>query len=302
MLSINPDIPISIELETLGYTVAQAVWVPLTGGRTNQLWRVTGKNDSVVCKLYSEASGNPLFPNDPQDEFTALTLLADEDIAPLPKQFLETSRGPAVLYEYLNGTTAQPRQAPKIARTLARLHDLPNPSFKSFRKAPTSSHEIITHGQEILRKCTSDKVAVLEDLLPADPRIKSDHRVFLHGDFVPANIIDVRNNLKFIDWQCPAFGDPCEDISTFLSPAMQLLYTQTPITKAQKKAFLDAYTNKETIHRYEVLAPLYSWRMAAYCLWQLENGKEDYATALEVELASICPSNRLYEPSKKHSD
>ena len=26
-----------------------------------------------------------------------------------------------------------------------------------------------------------------------------------------------------IDWQCPAAGDPCEDIYSFLSPAFQIL-------------------------------------------------------------------------------
>lgn len=302
MLSVNPDIPTSVELDALGFTVDQAKWIPLTGGRTNKLWRVTGNNGSVVCKLYSEASNNPLFPNDPQDEFSALTLLIDEDIAPIPKSFLETSRGPAILYKYLNGSTAQSDQTPRIARALARLHELPNHRFRSFRKAPVSSLEIIDHGQEILRRCTSDKVARLAEIRPDDPKIKCDSRVFLHGDFVPANIIDVGNELKFIDWQCPAVGDPCEDISTFLSPAMQLLYTQTPITKVQKQAFLDAYPDQETISRYEVLAPLYSWRMAAYCLWQLENGKTDYAKAFELELASISPTCQSNYPGDYHTN
>jgi aminoglycoside phosphotransferase (APT) family kinase protein len=58
-----------------------------------------------------------------------------------------------------------------------------------------------------------------------------------------------------IDWQCPAVGDPCEDIAIFLSPAMQLAYRGTVLSRAEEQVFLTAYSDASTLKRYANIAP-----------------------------------------------
>ena len=41
--------------------------------------------------------------------------------------------------------------------------------------------------------------------------------------------------MRLIDWQCPALGDPAEDIACFLSPAMQVIYGAGPLDAARER-------------------------------------------------------------------
>ena len=95
----------------------------------------------------------------------------------------------------------------------------------------------------------------------------------------------VPGGLTLIDWQCPASGDPTEDIATFLSPAMQRLYRGTILSEAEREAFLAAYPDPAIVARYRALKSVYRWRMAAHCLWKAERGASDYAGALRLEFA-----------------
>jgi thiamine kinase-like enzyme len=107
----------------------------------------------------------------------------------------------------------------------------------------------------------------------------------IHGDAVPGNILMSNQGVVLIDWQCPALGDPCEDIAAWLSPAMQWLYAGKPLTNAQADTFLNAFPS-ETAARYRTLAPLFHWRMAAHCQWKAQRGAADYHKALQLELAA----------------
>ena len=104
---------------------------------------------------------------------------------------------------------------------------------------------------------------------------------------MPGNIITGPQGITLIDWQCPALGDPAEDLAAFLSPAMQWLYRGQTLTPDQEQVFLSAYPNPETTARYRALKPLFHWRMAAHCLWKSERGAQDYATALRLELQAL---------------
>jgi aminoglycoside phosphotransferase (APT) family kinase protein len=105
-------------------------------------------------------------------------------------------------------------------------------------------------------------------LISARPRpieIAPGPRRLIHTDFGPGNLIEGSDGLKAIDWQCPAAGDPAEDLAAFLSPALQILYGRPPLTSAQEAALLDAYDDAETTARLQQLRPFFDWRMAAYC-------------------------------------
>ena len=113
----------------------------------------------------------------------------------------------------------------------------------------------------------------------------SEHEVLLHCDIVAGNVIVEDGTARLIDWQCPGRGDPCEDIASFLSPAMQLLYRGKILSAQEISEFFDAYPTHQP--RYEALAAAYHFRMAAYCQWQIEQGQNDYVAGLEAELAAL---------------
>jgi thiamine kinase len=91
-------------------------------------------------------------------------------------------------------------------------------------------------------------------------------RSFLHTDIGPGNIIVTHDGrLVVIDWQCPAAGDPIQDMIAFLSPAFQILYSCNPLSATQEAEFHGAYDDPATKERYDRLLPFYDWRMAGYC-------------------------------------
>lgn len=245
-------------------------WQPLSGGRTNHLWRV----GASVVKAYDPAAATPLFPNDPLAEARALTLLGPLDLAPRLQ-----AAGPGwVAYAHIEGTVWQAHPAP-VARTLHRLHQLSAPGFRTL---PSGSAAILAQGQFIAAACRGTLPPA-----PRDPGIAAlDYPRLIHGDAVPGNMIAGLHHLMLIDWQCPAMGDPAEDLATFLSPAMQWLYRGAVLTPDQAKDFLGAYADPASKDRYKAMAPLFRWRMAAHCLWKAERGAADYATALHLELSA----------------
>jgi thiamine kinase len=246
-------------------------WHKLVGGRVNLLWRASG----MVIKQYQHGGASPLFPNDPEAEANALAYLAPFGAAPKL-----VARGQAwLVYEYCPGRAWQhgPEQP---ARTLARLHQIPVQQG-IFRGAPNGSAQLLAQAKAIAAQCASYLPPAPQDLgLAPGPAC------LIHGDAVPGNFILHQGRTTLIDWQCPAIGDPSEDIATFLSPAMQWLYRGAPLTAQEKKAFRDA-TPVKTLARYDQLAMIYHWRMAAHCLWKAEHNAPDYAQALQLELAAL---------------
>ena len=261
-----------------------AAWLPLSGGRTNFAWKVTPENqrDPVVVKLYTGPAKNPLFPNEPQSEARLLHELKDCAIAPRFIDAFETPAGACNVYAHIPGEQWQADVA--LAGDMVRkLHHLPVPT--GLRPVANGSAELTTQTMAILAEC-----AVSDDLLAVQPKglvPRSEETRLLHGDIVPGNLIQSDSGLRLIDWQCPATGDPCEDIAIFLSPAMQHLYQNEPLSPAAMDAFFAAYDAPEIAARYHQLAPWYHWRMAAYCRWQAENGRSDYARGIDLEVKAL---------------
>lgn len=252
------------------------------GGRTNTAWLGRLLAGDIVVKLYSGPAQNPLFPNDPQAEARLLRLLADQNIAPALLATLRTKAGVCNVYGHIPGEIWRAGAA-EVATLMRRLHGIAPPS--GLRNTANGSAALISQTRIILGKCASG--GELARLEPAFKPIDAAPNVLLHGDIVPGNLISNAGGLHLIDWQCPAAGDACEDIAVFLSPAMQMLYRGAPLSVAETDAFLMAYDAPKVSARYRALAPYYHWRMAAYCLWQLENGRPDYAEGLELERAAL---------------
>ncbi len=258
------------------------MWVPLFGGRTNVAWKGVCGSERFVAKLYSGPARNPLFPNDPDAEARLLQALAGTGLAPRFRAQFETDAGMCNLYDHIPGETWL-EGVTEVATLMRGLHALPCPD--GLRGAPDGSAALVAQAQAILARC-SEAEAVLA-LRPDGDIAPSGARNLLHSDIVPGNLIRNATGLHLIDWQCPAVGDPCEDIAVFLSPAMQLLYRGSALSEGDKAAFFVGYDAPEITERYHALAPFFHWRTAAYCLWQMQNGREEYAEGLSLERTAL---------------
>ena len=244
-----------------------AEWQPLSGGRTNHVWRV----GDVVVKSYDPAAASALFPNDPLAEVAALRHFAPLGLAPDLLAF-----GAAwVAYRHVPGQ-AWGTDVASVATLLARLHQSPLP-LPPFRMLATGAQALAEQTRQMMAMAgLHAEIPQTPDLPPVTPRP-------VHGDAVAGNIIVGPQGLRLIDWQCPALGDPAEDIATFLSPAMQTLYRGHPLSLPQVKAFLAAYPDASVAKRYRSLRPLFRLRMQAHCLLRAARGDAGYAAAALAE-------------------
>ncbi|MDJ0627379.1 MAG: phosphotransferase [Rhodobacter sp.] len=271
-------------LHTAGLAARDAVWHPLAGGRTNKLWKFRNATQAFVCKLYVPDGDNPLFANDATAEATVLSALSGSGLAPELIAADSTAQGRFLVYRHLDGTAGGGTLV-DTARLLARLHAHPPPNRLGTR--PGGAQAILQQSAQMLRALPEAVRHRLDALRPVMTcRLRARPRL-LHGDPVPANIIATDAGLRLIDWQCPALGDPAEDLAIYLSPAMQSLYGGRPLSAGCERRFLDAYGHPARAARYLALSPAFHWRMAVYCLWKAARGHCEYAKAAELEMARL---------------
>lgn len=261
-----------------------AVWTALTGGRTNRVWRVQAAGGDFVCKLYRGRDDNPLFANDPQAEFKCLTALSGQSIAPDPARMMQRDAGTVLLYRYLEGSVWR-RDAGPVAGLLRRVHAIRPPD--GLRNSPVGADAVLAQADAILASVSGPAARTLPALRPVVDVPPPADLCFLHGDVVPANLLQTPDGLRLIDWQCPALGDPVDDLACFLSPAMQVIYGDGPLGTDQVRAFLEAYGDPDVTARYKALSLAYHYRMAAYCLWRVQQGNADYRAAFEAEIRAL---------------
>ncbi|SPF78798.1 hypothetical protein ALP8811_02730 [Aliiroseovarius pelagivivens] len=265
-----------------GHVSKHANWSRLLGGRSNPVWRITSDDMShdLVCKLYNEAAATPLFSNDGTREALVLKHLAGTGLAPDFVAFLDSALGASVLYRHVDGMPWS-GAVEDVARLMARLHRT---------NAPEGLPETITSPVTLIAETCAMGEATGIRLTPP-PQVPNDlpaaTRRLLHGDIVPGNIVAAESGLRLIDWQCPTIGDPAGDIAIFLSPAMQVLYGNRPLSSEEQSAFLTAYVSAGGdpvgAARYRALAPLFHWRMACYCHWKAAHGDAAYRGVAELE-------------------
>lgn len=261
----DPLASLQIALLQLDPRLATVNWIVLSGGRTNRLWRV----GDYTVKQFDSAASSPLFPNDVEAEARALALFSPLGIAPR----LRAVGADWLIYDYIEGSAWSSDPAP-VARVLHRLHKV-RLAADSFRAAPNGSAAVLVDAQRIFPMPDA----------PADPCLGPVAPAPIHADAVVGNVLQSAAGPVLIDWQCPAMGDPVEDICTFISPAMSWLYSGTPVSSDWVEAFWEAYPDSDVLTRARAMQPLYRWRIAAYCAWKVARGDVDYAQALKLELA-----------------
>ncbi|MFW8633980.1 phosphotransferase [Cribrihabitans pelagius] len=253
---------------------------PLAGGRSNHVWRAGG----LVIKLYEPEGANPLFANDPRREAAALGALAGTGMVP-PLAASGCFEGRHWLaYAHITGRPWQ-RDTAHVARLLGRLHDqAPPPGLPA---GVNGSVALEAQTQAVLTRCRGASALIPLRPLGRVPPLAGT--VLIHGDPVPGNLLAHDGTLTLIDWQCPQLGDPAEDLALFLSPAMQLLYRGSALTRGEEDTFLAAYPDPRIVARVLALKPWFHWRMAAYCLWRAERGcgASRDREGLDLELAAL---------------
>lgn len=281
-----PDPPPDLvqQLCTQGVIAWGTRFETLYGGRTNQVWKVLGDDGDKVLKLYRSSLRNPLFRNDARLEAHCLQALETTGFVPRLRATGQYLRDHWVFYDHAPGNPWQSGPE-EVGALLRKLH-----TFSVSVAVPdgcNGSADLDAHGQRILGNCASETGDKLARMRPETQIPPTPHRCLIHGDPVAGNILVADSGLTLIDWQCPAVGDPCEDLSLFLSPAMQRLYRGTPLSSKEVQQFLSAYDRPDVVARYHVLRPWFAWRMAAYCLWRVENGAPDYAEGLRLEMETL---------------
>lgn len=265
---------------------AGARWTALQGGRTNALWRVDAPGGAVVVKLFRPGTDTPLFRNDPDAEAQALAALAGSGLAPALRARGETALGPSLIYGHVAGRVWRPEDgvAP-VARALAGLHRFTAPA--NLPSARGDADALRDHGRDILEMVGAPGRALAGDQPELPRSVPPVEHVFLHGDCTAGNALVADSGVTFIDWQCPAKGDPTIDLAVFLSPAMQAVSGNRPLSASEELTFLDAYGNAAVADRYHALAPLHHWRIAAYCLWRAARGDAGYEDAAKLEVERL---------------
>jgi thiamine kinase len=258
-------------------------WTRQFGGQTNKVWRINGEKD-LICKLYLETKTNPLFNNIPKAEYECLLLLKGSGIAPNPFKYLKTPYGKVLLYYYIKGQTWF-HNVDIVSELLTRIHEHKYP--KGLRILSALPSDIKGTGLEIINKLNNYHKDKFNMICP-DVSISDIKPVLLHTDVVPGNLILGDKGLRLIDWQCPAIGDPIVDIMMFLSPGMHEIYGLGKLSMKDHEAFLMNLTPKLR-SRYNILGPLYHWRLAAYCFWKAEQGFIEYekAALMEIDLLKM---------------
>jgi thiamine kinase-like enzyme len=256
----------------------KTVWHTQTGGRTNKVWRLVGEKD-LICKLYLETKTNPLFNNTPEAEYECLLLLNGSGIAPNPYKYLKTPFGEVLLYDYIKGQTWS-HNVTIVSELLTRIHKHEYP--KGLRMLSALPSDIQQTGLEIIEKLNLYHKNKLIKICP-EVSIPDINPVLLHTDVVPGNLILGDEGLRLIDWQCPAIGDPIIDIMMFLSPGMHKIYGSQKLSMKDHEIFLMSLT-PDLRNRYNIIGPLYHWRLAAYCFWKAEQGFIEYETAALAEI------------------
>lgn len=238
---------------------------PLAGGRTNHVWQVGNR----VVKHYRPDAATPLFPNDLGAEAQALRLFAPKGLAPA----LRATSGDWLLIDHTpGGTWGHSHDPAPVARALGRLHRLT--ATTGFRPLPNGTMALRQDALRVAAGLPMPPLPTVPDLPPA-PLCP------VHADAVPGNIILAARGPILIDWQCPGLGDPAEDLATFLSPAMQWLYTGQSLSPDQRTRFLNGYPDRAAVDRLLALEPLFAWRIAAHCAYRAAQGDADYAQALQ---------------------
>ncbi len=232
----------------------------LKGGYLNSVWRVDTPDGCLVAKEFAKPMTGTLFPNLPEDEAEALRRLAGLDVAPDLVGFWPDAS--LLVYDFVEGGMWDGDMQGAVHLLLRK--EAADPT--GFRTVPLAPRDIIAEGDALFARCTSPP----DVIPPPQAKVPPPQKLSLIHTDIGVNLVGEGSGLRLIDWQCPAIGDICEDIYSFLSPAFQILSERTPLTDVEVRDFWQALARPDLEARYALLRPAYAWRFAGYCAWRSE--------------------------------
>ena len=232
----------------------------LKGGYLNSVWRVDTPDGCLVAKEFTKPMTGTLFLNLPEDEAEALRRLAGLDVAPDLVGFWPDAS--LLVYDFVEGEMWD-GDMQGAAHLLLRKEVADPAGFRTVRLDP---RDIIAEGDALFARCISPP----DVIPPPQAKVPPPQKLSLIHTDIGVNLVGAGSGLRLIDWQCPAIGDICEDIYSFLSPAFQILGERAPLTNAQVRDFWQALARPDLEERYALLRPAYAWRFAGYCAWRAE--------------------------------
>lgn len=247
-------------LSNVGLVGSNAQLHKFNGGLHNSVWSVSTCDRRLVAKEYSTAVTGTLFPNTPEDEAEALHRLAGLKVAPNLVGFWPEVK--LLVYDYVEGEMWDD-DVVGVADLLLRK-EIADPT--GFRHVALTCEDILAEGDAFFARCKR----IPEASRPRPTDVSRAKKLSLIHTDVGVNLVGTGVGLRLIDWQCPAVGDICEDIYSFLSPAFQILGERPPLTTLQIKKFWDALQRPDLAQRYTQLRAAFAWRFAGYCAWRAE--------------------------------
>ena len=247
-------------MSNVGLVGTHAQFHKFSGGLHNSVWHVDTGYSSIVAKEYSASITSTLFPNLPDKEAEALRRLEGLDVAPKLIGFWPEVK--LLIYDYVEGEMWD-EDAVGVADLLLRK-EVADPN--GFRHVVLTCEDILAEGDALFARCKH----IPEASRPRPTDVSRAEKLSLIHTDVGVNLVGAGVGLRLIDWQCPAVGDICEDIYSFLSPAFQILAERPPLTALQIKFFWDALQRPDLAQRYTQLRAAFAWRFAGYCAWRAE--------------------------------
>ncbi len=195
---------------------AGAALSPLTGGLTNQNFRVDAGGESFVLRLAGRNTG--LLGIDRHREAACARAAASTGLGAELVAFIEDAQ--ALVLRFLEGRTlkaedaAKPEMLPRIARALKSCHQ--GPAFPGL----FSPFETVRQYHALAEERGVAFPDSLPRLFALMDRIEKalgppERLVPCHNDLLAANFIDQGAPLRLIDWEYAAMGDPFFDLGNF---------------------------------------------------------------------------------------
>ena len=247
-------------LSNVGLVGTHTQFHKFSGGLHNSVWRMDTGDRRLVAKEFAASSIGTLFPNLPEHEAEALRRLDGLDVAPTLVGFWPEVK--LLVYDYIEGEMWD-GDVVGAAHLLLRK-EVADPT--GFRSVSLTCANILAEGDAFFVRCKNRP----KGFRPRPVAMSIPKKLSLIHTDVGVNLVGSGVGLRLIDWQCPAVGDICEDINSFLSPAFQILGERPQLSAEQIKSFWDTLGRPDLARRYSNLRAAFAWRFAGYCAWRAE--------------------------------
>jgi thiamine kinase-like enzyme len=188
----------------------------LPGGLTNRNYKVTTPDGAFVARLWAPPASSRLLAIDRDHEYRNSVIAAAAGVGAPVVEYRPQDR--VLVLGFLDGVTyapddvQDPRNLPRIAAVLRRLHGAPRfaGDFDMF--------DVQRRYRDAARRAGAAVPAGYDDLFPAFAAaraalaVRAEPTVPCHNDLLAANFIDTGEHVFLIDYEYAGNNDPCFEL------------------------------------------------------------------------------------------